>query len=111
MANTICLSTDMQTLYLIKGGVLSTFSLAGNGVTVQLQGGDINAIAASNPVVGPQHTFSTNTGQGTIYFDDTVNALEIIGVWDMLIQRESFPLSGRNSVNIKVTLSQLIFTS
>ena len=112
MANTICLSTDMQTLYLIPNpGTRSSLSLSGKGVEVSFSGGDVTAKRATKAPSGTEKTFSTANGQGTIYFDDTNTALEVIGIWDMEIQRVTFLLSGGSIVNVRIVGTNLIFTS
>lgn len=110
MANTICLSTDMQTLYLVAGGNVSSFPLAGNGVKINLDRGNITATGATAPVLGLQTTFSTARGQWTVFFDDTAVALEIIGIIDMEVHRASYPLSGNQSVNLKITATDIVVT-
>lgn len=112
MANTICLSTDMQTLYLIPNpGTRSSLSLSGNGVNVSFSGGDVAAKRATKAPSGTEKKFSTTTGQGTVYFDDTNTALEVIGIWDMEMGRASYSLSGGATVNIRIVGTNLVCTA
>lgn len=112
MANTICLSTDMQTLYLIPNpGTRSSLSLSGNGVNVSLSGGDVAAKRATAAPSGTEKKFSTTTGQGTVYFDDTNSTLAFIGIWDMEPGRAEYPLSGKLSVNIRLVGTDLVLTA
>jgi len=100
MASTICLSTDMNTIYVISSGNVSSFSLNGNGVIVEINNNDISVRTASQIPKGTESKFDTSTGRYTVMFDDTANALKVIGVADMNIWRgESFSLSG-TSINI-----------
>ena len=102
MASTICLSTDMSTIYVISSNNLSSFSLASNGVTVSLSGKDISVRPAASIPAGITSSFDTATGQYTTFFDETGNALAIIGIMDMGIPRQAqFNLSG-NSININL---------
>ena len=112
MANTICLSTDMQTLYLIPNpGTRSTLSLAGNGVNVSLSEGDVTANRATKTPSGTETQFSTVKGNWTVLFDNTANALEFIGVDDMTPERTAYPLSGNASINIRRNGNILLVTS
>lgn len=111
MANTICLSTDMQTLYLIPNpGTRSTLPLSGNGVNVSLLEGDVTAIRAISAPSGTEKKVSLTNGQSTVFFDDTAVSLEFIGIVDMKVYRESYSLSGGQTVNIRVTATEIIAT-
>lgn len=111
MANTICLSTDMQTLYLIpSSGTSSGFALAGNGVKVSLSAGDVTAKLASKIPTGTETRFSTTKGHWTVFFDNTTNALEMIGIIDMdATHHETYSLSN-SSVNIRIENNEIVIT-
>lgn len=110
MANTICLSTDMQTLYLIpNSGTRESLPLSENGANVSLSGGDVAAKRATTAPTGTERKFSLR-GQWTVLFDDTAVALEVIGVIDMEVHRTSYSLAGGQDVNIKKTQTDMVVT-
>jgi hypothetical protein len=111
MANTICLSTDMQTFYLIPNpGTRKKLSLRESGVNVSLSGNDVNATAASGPTTGTQDTYSMKNGQWTVFYDSTAAALEFIGVIDMDgAYHKTYSLSS-SSINIRVAGNDIIVT-
>ena len=111
MANTICLSTDLQTFNLITStNVLTALSLNGNGVKVSLSQGDVTASLATSVGSGTERRFNTNNWHGTTFFDGTTTTMEIIGITEMEIQRTSYSLSSKKTVNIRRDGDWLIVT-
>lgn len=111
MANTICLSTDMRTLYVINSsGTSTSYSLLGNGVDITLDSNnDVRASLASKPATGTTNRYDTNTARYTVLFNEPIRALEFIGVETLQPTRSQFTLVN-NTVNIARSGNDLVVT-
>lgn len=114
MANSISLSTDMKTLYLMDSSGNSfaqAFSLTGNGVYITSILGDVHVVAASSPLSTGTDEFSiAAVAQWDAVFHENTNQLAMIGNDDMeqsvTGSVEKYDLSGGNTYNLRLNSSQ-----
>jgi len=110
MANSISLSTDMRTLYLIdSSGFSAAFPLTGNGVYLTSIVNDVFAVPASNPLNKGNDDFSIigNASWDISFHQPTTQAL-MIGNDDILdtFDMKPYDLSSGNVINLRLNDSQ-----
>lgn len=106
MANSISLSTDMRTLYLIDSSGFSTaFPLRGNGVYLTSIVNDVVAVAASTPLSNGNDDFSIigNANWDISFHQPTTQAL-MIGQDDIVdtVQMKSYDLTDGKVINLRL---------
>lgn len=104
MANTICLSTDMNSLYIItnESDAPQVFALSGHGVDLTLSNGNITGARATSSPSGSSLPLSD--AQYSIEFVSSVSKVAIIGVADIItgLQAEEMNKSiASGTVNVR----------
>ncbi len=110
MANSISLSTDMRTLYLIDSSGFSTaFPLRGNGIYLTSIVNDVVAVAASAPLNNGADDFSIigNASWDISFHHPTTKAL-MIGAddLDLGVQMKSYDLNDGKVINFRLNDAQ-----
>ncbi|MEM0991491.1 MAG: hypothetical protein AAF806_18580 [Bacteroidota bacterium] len=88
MSNTITLSTDMKTLYLIDDERAIPFDLTGKGAIIGTLGGQVTVISASSgkqlasKVTGKENRkeFPIKNNQWTVNFNEEFGVMHVVGV-------------------------------
>ncbi|MEM1324472.1 MAG: hypothetical protein AAGI23_00880 [Bacteroidota bacterium] len=91
MSNTITLSTDMSTLYLIDDERAIPFDLTGKGAVIGTLGGQVSVVSASTSKTPfssdkgnvTRKEFPTKNNQWTVNFNEPNLAFHVIGVVDI----------------------------
>lgn len=91
MDNTITLSTDMNTLYLIDDERAIPFDLTGKGAVIGALGGQVSVVSASTsktPFTGDKNNvtrkeFPTKNNQWTVNFNEANVAFHVVGIADV----------------------------
>jgi hypothetical protein len=91
MSNTITLSTDMSTLYLIDDERAIPFDLTGKGAVIGTVGGQISVVSASTSKTPfsadksnvTRKEFPIKNNQWTVNFNEENVAMHVVGVVDI----------------------------
>jgi hypothetical protein len=109
MANTIALNSGKNTLIFTDSSGTTNFSLAGNGVKLQLRNGDISASIAADTPSGSETTYSIAANPNIdVQYDAANEMVEFIGITDVHIQRE-FSVAN-DSINVRRASGNIIVT-
>ena len=113
MANTITLSTDMNTVYIIGSNntVIFSQSLSSFGAIINIDAsGDLSGQAATADLTGTTTTKSVTDWQWTLTYNESAKKLCFIGQDDVLdgVDGEAFSIDTTNGVQIKRSGTDLV---
>ena len=117
MSNTITLSTDMNTLYLIDDERAIPFDLTGKGAIIGTLGGQVTVISATSSktlaskVTGKEQRkeFPIKNNQWTVNYNEEYGVMHVIGVFEI----DSFisnPVDGGKCNKVGYELEKQIVT-
>ncbi len=104
MANSVSLSTDMNKLLFTDNSGTTEIPLSGDGVMIQMSGGDVSAEAANQALSGSGIIEPTKDFQWTVILNKNLACAYFIGVEDVdttiTVKDHKFSLTGKK-LNIR----------